>query len=961
MSKRKVTGKVLVIQLGREETQIALMAPGSGILASSTVDTPMGAVEDGLIRNTDAVRGMLKNALNAPDFKRVRKAIFVLSTSQVISEQITTPKLTGKKLEKVIQANIDEYFPVDTQDYQLVWQPIGPAADEGMQSVQLWAVPQSLLGRYYGVANDCGLSLEAVDYCGHAIATAMGASFAQPALAGKPKKKKGLPNPYEEAYENRNTADTEVFISLEKDLLGMTFVQKNQVVMQRFLQCGGDPTYQFAELSMMVEYFRSSAHGRGTDIRGKAIGSLASDRNMLQELVDMLGIELYLENSMDPRWVLCQGAADCDLDFGIPSLNKPGKAKQEVKSQLWQYGLLLGSGLAVVAVFMFLLNARLGWSTQLGILQASQQALTLQSAKTAGFADNYKNYETKYNAYSQDWDAIFANLRTYNDNLVLVLEELESIMPVDTEVENLPLQYQPTYRGTPRDWITALEIYDSAMRVTFACEDKATAAYLIMQLRYNMKYVNLIEVTDLKGGGSGAATEYAGEGDKEAAPTEGGVELTDAMKKQLVNLVAGSLDGDTIMDVAISLSPEQVELVEEVYGNFPNTTYSRLVAFKSDKGPDKVTLLRRQNAINALLTTNYFAMYNFFNMLGEDIYRDEPYVWNHIQGDMMKPENQDIWAALISGSVDDAKTLNQYAKRVVAMLVKDEETTTATEELLCTSSKMERWYIYYLEVELGMQPKEDFPYLNVEKAIYDLQAGGFNTGDEYVDGKLNSLIPESAWKLLDMLGKPEDKDDLLGGLTEDEMLKVLKTFIEKGGDTGNAAQNALVNKVIQQYIDQETTGYKKLDAAILDYLKNGTPQKPSDTETPKEDYIIGNYTKEKLTLLLDLYLKNGTTKPTGTDQEDQLMYQIVMLWSQNGSTGIAKLDTFLKDYFKDDDLSDLLGSLQGGGSGTGQPTDTRIYFVATLAYSDALLQAELERKGLDYSNKIDKLEWEVAE
>ncbi len=947
MSKRKVTGKVLVIQLGREETQIALMATGSGIASQSIVETPVGAVEDGMIRDMDAVRGMLKNALNAPDFKKVRKAIFVLSTSQVIAEKITTPKLTGKRLEKSIQANIDDYFPVDTRDYHLVWQPIGPD-DNGMLSVQLWAVPQAMVAKYYGVANDCGLSLEALDYCGTAIATAAGATFAEPVKEGlKTKKTRKKKDDIETAPvpERRGASETELVVSLEKDLLGMTFIQGGQVVMQRFLQCGGDPSYQLAELSMMVEYFRSSEYGRNTTIRGKAMGTLAEDRNLLQELVDMLGVELYLEGGYDTRWQLCLGAAECALDFGIPSLNKPSKARNEVKSQLWQFVVLLGSGLAVVAVFMLLLNSRLSWSTQEGILQATQQALIIQSAKTAGYADNYKNYSAQYDAYSQDWDAIFGSLRTYNDNLVLVLEELETIMPEKASVTNL-------------------QIAETGLVVQFACEDKAVAAYLIKELRENMKYADLQMITSLSGGGNGPATEFAGETEGEKAPTEGGTfQLTDSIKKQLLNMVSSSLDTTTIMEVALSLSPDQVELVEEVYGRQPTTTYSRLVAFKADKGTDGLTMLNRQNAIHELLTTNYFAMYHFFNLLGEDIYRDEPYVWNCIQADMIKPENQDIWNAIVSGSVSDAATLQKYADRVVAMLVKDETSVNGTEQLLCTDSKMERWYIYYLEVELKMQAREDFPYMDVEKIVYDLMEGSFDTGDPIVDMKLNSLIPQSVWDLLEMFqGGSVDEDDLLGGLTEAEMLKILNTFIEKGGDTGNAAQNALVNKVIQKYIDEETTGYKQLDAAIYDYLKNGTPEKPTEPTKPAVEYIIGTYTAEKLTALLDQYRKTGSTSPIGTAEDDNLIYQILVLYRQNNATGIQKLDDFLDKYFEGDDLSWLLQLLQNeGGVGSQDPQDTRVHFAATLAYNNELLQAELNRKGLNYEDKIDKLTVEEGE
>ena len=77
---KKITGKVLSVQLGREETQLVLLSDGQ-ILHTASVATPAGAVEDGMIRNPDAIREMLKGVRKDPDFKKVRKVVFVLCTS----------------------------------------------------------------------------------------------------------------------------------------------------------------------------------------------------------------------------------------------------------------------------------------------------------------------------------------------------------------------------------------------------------------------------------------------------------------------------------------------------------------------------------------------------------------------------------------------------------------------------------------------------------------------------------------------------------------------------------------------------------------------------------------------------------------------------------------------------------------------------------------------------------------
>ena len=59
----KITGKVLAVQLGREESHLVLLNAAGEVQYAVTVPTPAGAVDDGVIRNPEAIRAMLKEAL----------------------------------------------------------------------------------------------------------------------------------------------------------------------------------------------------------------------------------------------------------------------------------------------------------------------------------------------------------------------------------------------------------------------------------------------------------------------------------------------------------------------------------------------------------------------------------------------------------------------------------------------------------------------------------------------------------------------------------------------------------------------------------------------------------------------------------------------------------------------------------------------------------------------------------
>lgn len=864
MSKTKITGKVLAIQLGRAETQIVLMANGSEILHGITVPTPAGAVEDGAIRNPDAVREMLKAALQEPEFKRVNQAVFSLCTSQVITETVTTPDLPAAKLEKLLQANVDMYFPVDMQDYQLVWQVIGPKAGDGALKeldVQLWAVPTAMVSRYYHVANACGLSVAAIDYCGNSVASAVGATFSRTGKAARERKKvnlnseitfgrkKAAAEPAAAEAAPRQVPETNLHITLEKDLLGMTFVQAGRVVFQRFIRCGADPSYQFGELAMMLEYFRSLDVGRGSYVSGILSGSLTWDKQLNDELTDALGIAITtLNGDFDPRWTLCAGAVRTTLDFGMPALNKPGRARKHVQTQLWQYVLVLVGGLALVGIILLTLSSRLVWDANIRSLENTMQTLSIQAQKTAGYADNYNSYAAKYDSYSADWDTVFGNLQVFNDNLVLVLEELEKTLPENTSVTNL-------------------QIAADGMAVQFACETKEEAAYLIMALR-DLQYADLMAISNLYGGGAGPATSYgSGETGTEEAPTEGSGEVVSVRiyarsATSISSLIASELSREELMDLGLSLKPEQIDLLEQTYGKQPATSHSSLSELKQSS-----TFGQRSDAVTQMLTTNPFAANGFLDLLEEDFNRGtnsaEVILWWHILDDIVRLEKE---GKLDMGASEDPEKLAESIEILMDVLTQDEETLAATEALICTNDTMEKNYIHYLEVEMGLRSAETFPYLNMDKVISDLLSGGFNTGDSALDAKLNAMISDETWALLDKVNSEED----------------IAALVEQYLTTGTTGE-PLIDGLIDSYLTTGTTGIGQLDSMIGEFLASDR---------------MKNMLDEKV----DAFLNTGSTGSTVTDD-------MINNFLTTGSTGYAKLDSLAQEYMAGGQFSDKIKAL----------------------------------------------------
>ena len=468
MSKQKLGGKALVVQITREEIRVARMSLGTAAMQEQVVlPTPPGAVEDGQLVGLDALRDAMAPVLRQGQFRRCRKVVFVLCSTQVISESVTVPAVKKKqRLGQMLVANMDEYFPVNPGEYQLSWQTVGKERreDSELLRVQLWAVPRALLNRYYALANSMGLNVVAVDFCGHSAATAVDAGFALPSVRrGK-------------AAEQETEGGACLYVNAESELLLLTFVQNGQVKLQRLLQRGYSQQDDLNETAMVLDYFAAMPGQTGLT---KAVlsGGQAEEDGLRAGLAELLNVSVQMASvDFGPQWLLCQGASRTELDFGSPEMNHLTGAAAPI-NRAWQYGLIFLGGAALTASVLLLLTSKLTWNTELNGLRNTQNQFMILAQKNAGSAKNYQDYSNLYDAYSADWDKVFQSVRTYNDNLELVLGELENKLPKDATV-------------------TALSTADKGLAVQVAFQNKEDAAYFLVSLR-NEPYMTIKTISNL--------------------------------------------------------------------------------------------------------------------------------------------------------------------------------------------------------------------------------------------------------------------------------------------------------------------------------------------------------------------------------------------------------------------------------------------------------------------------------
>jgi hypothetical protein len=97
--------------------------------------------------------------------------------------------------------------------------------------------------------------------------------------------------------------------------------------------------------------------------------------------------------------------------------------------------------------------------------------------------------------------------------------------------------------------------------------------------------------------------------------------------------------------------------------------------------------------------------------------------------------------------------------------------------------------------------------------------------------------------------------------------------------------------------------------------------------------------------LLEMLFKYQSENTSGNSLFDDLVDHYLAF----GTTGDRAWDNWLKPY---------KGLLTGesGAPSSGDPGQYPVYFVVALKYKETLIKEELDRKGFDYEDKIEKVE-----
>lgn len=912
MSKQRLSGRALVVQITEREIRIAQMTLGSDVISERVIlPTPPNAVEDGQLVGLDALRDAMEPVLRQGLFRRCRKVVFSLCSTQVISESVTVPAVKKQqRLGQMLLANMDEYFPIDPGEYQLSWESVGveQREDARLLRVQLWAVPRAMLQRYYALANSMGLSVAAVDFCGHSHATAVDADFALPKHA-------------------KSSADTDdgvcLYINAESELLLLTFVHNGQVKLQRLLQRGYSQQDDLNEAGIVLDYF-SAMPGRARLTSAVLSGGQGKEAGLAQALASLLNVPVEMaETDYGAQWLLCQGAALTALDFGDPELNHITGARAPI-NRAWQYGLVFLGGAALTASVLLLLTSKLSWSTELDGLRAQQDRLTALAQQNAGCAENYHNYSSMYDAYSADWDTVFDSVRTYNDNLELVLDELEAKLP-------------------KKSTVTALSTTELCLAAQVAFQSKEDAAYFLVALR-DVPFMTLSTVSNLTIGPREAYSP-----DKMIAALYEEAEKESPVPSTEESAADGTAESTTDSTEESSTEEPPTEggySLDELFSNVSSgsvaidgKTLRNMIPLLKAAGADDSTIAKMENYADVM------------ERFGVTITPDNLGILSGIQG--LLPGGGTTSTPGSSGSTTVTPATPSSGSTSSASGIESVDIATLRLSLQYLNSNQ----LDALQAVYGPVQEKTF-------SLDDLRKRSNTTQKKNAIRSLLQNDPAAMYQFFLLMREDiarEEKDQILYDKIFDDIWKNAdqhRMFYE--------SDDVMLNKYLPNLLNILTDNKTNVNAMIALIRQNQTLSGKLALHLAKE---MGEIKEANTALDLVALQKeinsgaafqrdaatvaavnallrkdqqtsgtSGTSGNTGMDENDLLMWILMnQLKNQTGGSGIP-------DIFNT------------GASQTQKPADNRYYLTVVLAYDESLIQAEQARKGLDRDAKVEKVE-----
>jgi len=166
--------EILSLDLGSYEIKaIEGRNTKNGIIVDNyfSMPTPEGAYKDGEILDKDLIYYVLNEELKNRKI-RTKNVYLTINSSSIITREVIIPKVEEEEVENILQYQIEEYIPMNPEDYIVQFKIIGTIYEENIEklSILLIAIPKSIVESHFQLIKDLDLNPLVLDYQPNSIA-----------------------------------------------------------------------------------------------------------------------------------------------------------------------------------------------------------------------------------------------------------------------------------------------------------------------------------------------------------------------------------------------------------------------------------------------------------------------------------------------------------------------------------------------------------------------------------------------------------------------------------------------------------------------------------------------------------------------------------------------------------------------------------------------------------------------
>ena len=392
MAASKAKGKLVSIVINNEYIKICEITKSgknSVVHKTVTIPAPEDCYVDGVIEQTDVLAKAIKVVMDEHRFN-ANNVAFSISSPRLATKEVLIPNVKANKIDKLVQANATEYFPVNMDEYIIQYTVLEKVEDQGQEKIKLMvaAVPSEVVESYYGLAKALGLKVAFVDYAGNSTYQIMKQQIGpEVSLVIQVENDGTVINIFKDnvLQLQRNVPyGKSMLVNAVMEKYGLKYeaattkLQNETLLHSRF---DGDEVteslrYMASNINRVIDYYVSRNRlsiqkayliGHSTSIKGFAT-LLSNELNMPIEKVERLkNIALdkkaYVEEATLTSYVTNLGAVIDPVDFIPKRLIERGARKENTKTLIVGFvGALVVSALLVLIplVQVVALNAEIG-------------------------------------------------------------------------------------------------------------------------------------------------------------------------------------------------------------------------------------------------------------------------------------------------------------------------------------------------------------------------------------------------------------------------------------------------------------------------------------------------------------------------------------------------------------------------------------------------------------------------